>query len=102
MTDSWVSAEFKSLELPDKRLNRRCIHLLEELAANPKQSIPTACGRAGSKAAYRFFGNDRVDPQSLVSAHEDSVLSRIEGQNLILAIKTPHRWILPPVRPPRV
>lgn len=87
MTDSWVSAEFKSLELPDKRLNRRCIHLLEELAANPKQSIPTACGRAGSKAAYRFFGNDRVDPQSLVNAHEDSVLGRIAGQKLILAIQ---------------
>ncbi|MCK4870409.1 MAG: transposase [Gammaproteobacteria bacterium] len=57
----WIIEELTTLSLGDKRLERRAEKVLAQLSRNATDSIPTACGGAGeTKAAYRFFDNDRV------------------------------------------
>ena len=41
---SWAAEEFKTIDLGDRRLNKRAVLLAERLAANPVASIPQACG----------------------------------------------------------
>jgi hypothetical protein len=44
-------------QLPDERLKRRLVMLVEQLSQAPSKSIPEACGsQHDSKAAYRFLG----------------------------------------------
>jgi hypothetical protein len=43
-TASWAAAEFKDIDLGDKRLNKRAVLLAERFAENPTASIPSACG----------------------------------------------------------
>ena len=40
---SWAIEEFETINLGDKRLNRRAVLLAERLAENPSSSIPGAC-----------------------------------------------------------
>ena len=59
MEDSWVYDELQSMDLRDKRLEKRLISLLETLSRSSTARIPTACsGRAEMVAAYRFFENE--------------------------------------------
>jgi hypothetical protein len=61
MCNDWISNELKSINLSDKRLNRRLGEILGSLGERPHQNIPTACGgHAETMAAYRFFDNDKV------------------------------------------
>jgi hypothetical protein len=58
---SWASEEVASVDLQDKRLNKRLLNVLADLAQRPTASIPAACGGgAETKAAYRLFGNKKV------------------------------------------
>ena len=41
---SWATEELKYAELPDKRLNKRLIKIVENLAKQPHASIPQASG----------------------------------------------------------
>jgi hypothetical protein len=61
---SWARAEFSGVELGDKRLNERLIKLCDRLSDSPESSINRACEDwAETKAAYRFFKNERVDSE---------------------------------------
>lgn len=61
----WVTEELSSLTLCDKRLNSRAHKVLSQLSHNPTGSIPVACsGARESKAAYRFFDNERVNKEA--------------------------------------
>ena len=58
------------VDLGDKRLDNRCNKLIEQFMAKPSSSIPQACvSWKDTKAAYRFFANDDVSPDDLLSAH---------------------------------
>ena len=47
--------EFKTIDLGDRRLNRRAVLLAERLGQKPSASIPNACQSwAETAAAYRF------------------------------------------------
>lgn len=41
---SWATEELKYAALPDKRLNKRLIKIVENLAGQPHASIPQASG----------------------------------------------------------
>ena len=41
---SWAKEELKYTNLPDKRLNKRLIKIVENLAQQPHASVPQACG----------------------------------------------------------
>lgn len=84
----WSSAELKSLDLNDSRLNNRAIKLLDSLCAKPTVSIPAACESwQDTKAAYRFFDNSKVTKEKLLESHKTSVLQRMSGEDTILLLQ---------------
>jgi hypothetical protein len=74
----WVEQELSGCSFKDKRLERRLRTLLAQLASRPGGSIPLACQDwAGTKAAYRFFDNSRVDESEILEGHFQATLSRL-------------------------
>ena len=41
---SWATEELKDANLPDKRLNKRLIKIVENLAQQPHATVPQASG----------------------------------------------------------
>ena len=77
----WSALELRHVDLGDLRLNRRLVKLVDDLSRCPEASVPQASGDwAATKAAYRFWDNPRVDPDSIRAAHCDSTLERISGR----------------------
>lgn len=59
---SWIDDELSKSKFSDKRLGKRLIKLIRQLADKMGNSIPTACQDwANTKAAYRLF----FQPQSV-------------------------------------
>jgi hypothetical protein len=74
--------------LGDRRLSQRLVILASQLAADPSASIPKACGPWGqSKAAYRFFDNDKVNEDDLLAPHYQSTKERLKEQPVVLAVQ---------------
>ena len=46
---SWAAEEFATVDLGDKRLNKRLVKVVQQWADKPSQSIPTASGGWGDK-----------------------------------------------------
>jgi hypothetical protein len=81
----WVEDELRTVDLPDKRLDKRLRVLLDRFSSKPTLSIPAACnGWAEAKAAYRFFDNEGVNPAKLLQPHYDATLERIRQQSVVL------------------
>lgn len=84
----WAQEEFETIELGDKRLERRAVLLAERLAQKPGASIPAACDRwAETTAAYRFLSNDKVGWEEVLGAHVRSSLARMRQQRIVLCIQ---------------
>ena len=64
-----MSAELGGAELGDARLRKRLCSLADQLAARPSASFPKAFDDAKLEAAYRFFGNDEVTPETILAPH---------------------------------
>src|SRR5258708_21778683 len=76
-----------SVDLKDKRLNRRVQQVLSQLAGQPTASIPAACGgHAEMTAAYCFFDNDKVSFDGVLRAHLDATRTRIAAQPVVLLV----------------
>jgi hypothetical protein len=85
MLAPWIVDEMKTASLPDKRLNRRLMQVLDQLASRPTGSIPSACGGyAETTAAYRFFDNDRVTFTDVMQPHIDVTIERIKRQSVVI------------------
>ena len=88
--DTWCSKELTSVELGDKRLNRRLLKVASNLLNLPKTPIHEACSTwSEAKAAYRLFDNDKLDDVFLMNAHRSETLKRIKesNSNVIFAIQ---------------
>jgi hypothetical protein len=60
-SDAWIDQELVACEIRDVRLGKRFRILLQQFASGVGGSIPWVCQDwANTKAAYRFFSNDRV------------------------------------------
>lgn len=78
--DSWLERELAGCEFVDARLGSRYRVLARQLWEGFGQSIPLACQDwANTKAAYRFFSNERVDEASLLGGHFQSTRARFEA-----------------------
>src|SRR5262249_22517213 len=67
---SWIDEELVGCEFRDARLVKRFKTLVEQLSQAIGETIPMACQDwASTKAAYRFFSNERVDEQEILSGH---------------------------------
>lgn len=83
-----VSQEFSEVDLGDERLEKRCLRLAAQLSAQPNKSVPQACGTWGdTKAAYRFFSNDRVTREKLLEPHVRQTVKRSNERVSIIAIQ---------------
>jgi hypothetical protein len=74
----WIEQELAAVKLPDARLEKRLQHLVEQMAAGLGRSIPLACQDwAATKAAYRFFSNERICEEQILSGHFEATRERL-------------------------
>gem|GEM_PF-1345978 len=88
MEGQWFEEELAGCRLGDGRLDRRLRQLVEQMEAGFGESIPLACQDwANTKAAYRFFSNDRVSEEDILRGHFDATRRRFaasDGPILVL------------------
>lgn len=73
----WLDNEVSGCRFKDERLGKRFRTLIEQLWDGVGESIPFACQDwASTKAAYRFFANDRVNEKEILSGHFQSTRER--------------------------
>ena len=73
-SDRWIGSELARCKFKDERHGKRLRKLLEQLSDKIGGSIPLACQDwANTKAAYRFFENEKVMGDSV------NVASRIQS-----------------------
>lgn len=76
-----LTDEFKGVYLGDERLNKRLITLAKQFETNFGKSISYAAGDwSSAKAAYRFFDNDKVDYNQIISPHFSMTRKRVESE----------------------
>jgi hypothetical protein len=87
--DTWAQDELHHANLGDRRLNRRLVRLVGDLAAHPAAPVPVACGSwAATKAAYRFWDNHTVAAADILDAHCRRTRDRLPADDqLVLAIQ---------------
>lgn len=72
----------------DERLNKRLRRLLKRMGDAMRDGIPLACQDwANTKAAYRFFSNDRIGEAEILAGHFQSIRERFaaaDGRILVL------------------
>jgi len=83
----WAIEEFGKADLGDARRTARLVALARQLATSPHCSFPQSLPEAQLKAAYRFFDNDGVDTDGILSAHIGQTLARMRQLQVVLAIQ---------------
>lgn len=74
----WVEREAVDCQFKDERLGKRFRSLLAQLSSSPGDSIPLVCQDwANTKAAYRFFDNDRVSEAEILGGHFQATRDRV-------------------------
>src|SRR5688572_6114884 len=81
-----LASEVAGSNFDDKRLNARLKLLVEQLAKDPRASLPKSFDSAGLEAAYRFFSNPRVTPEDILQSHIKATRSRCEAQGDYLVV----------------
>ena len=78
--DSLIQQELECGAFPDERLGKRLGRMLDQFADGTAESVPLACQDwANTKAAYRFFANDRVTEADILAGHFRSTRERFSG-----------------------
>jgi hypothetical protein len=73
----WIDNEVVGCEFEDIRHGKRLRQLLEQLSGRVGATTPWACQDwANTKAAYRFFGNDRISEANILAGHFASTRER--------------------------
>jgi Transposase DNA-binding len=69
-SERWIEQELAGCEFEDERLTKRFEKLFRQLSSGIGQSIPWACQDwSNTKAAYRFFANERVSESAILGGH---------------------------------
>ncbi len=77
--EHWSDREIDEGAFKDARLGRRFGGLLKQIGDGMGGSIPFACQDwANTKAAYRFFANDRVEEADILSGHFAATRARYD------------------------
>src|SRR5262249_50682634 len=86
--DAWFDRELAGCSFADDRLNKRFRKLVAQIGSAMGQSIPLVCQDwANTKAAYRFFANERVSEADILAGHFQSTGERAittDGPVLVL------------------
>jgi hypothetical protein len=88
VTRSWWEGELAGCTFADARLGHRLHKLIERMDGAIGGSLPFVCQDwANTKAAYRFFSNDRVSEAQILAGHFQATRERFaatEGTILVL------------------
>jgi hypothetical protein len=86
--EKWLDRELAGSSFADERLGQRFRKLVDQLEGAMGESLPLACQDwANTKAAYRFFSNERVSEAEILAGHFQSTAGRFtaaEGPILVL------------------
>ncbi len=87
-TGAWCDGDLAGCSFADARLDKRFRKLLAQIGGGMGQSIPLACQDwARTKAAYRFFSNERISEADILAGHFQSTHDRAaatDGPVLVL------------------
>mgnify|MGYP001559143913 FL=1 len=85
----WADEEFGGAQVFEGRLRSRLASLARDFFKQPGKSIPAASAGCEAKvrAAYRFFANERLDMQALLSGHIAATLQRAAQHETVLAVQ---------------
>lgn len=84
----WIKKELSNLSLGDKRLNARLLEIAKNLSEHHQMPINQACEDwASTKAAYRFFANEKVSAEKVLRTHQDQTQNRLRKERVILNIQ---------------
>jgi len=84
----WAAEEIDTSVFLDKRHGQRLVTILETMEKGAEKGIPQASrSKAEMHGTYRFFGNERIKPEEILRSHQGSVLERMRGQEVVLAIQ---------------
>ncbi len=87
-TNGWAAEEMGQTNLGDKRLNDRLVSICDRFSESPESPINQACKDwAETKAAYRFFKNQDVEPGCILEAHRQMTAERAKPHKTILAVQ---------------
>ena len=76
MPADWVENELQTLDLGDKRRDRR-VKIVVDQFAQVGESTPDACrGTAALEATYRLANNPAVTPERILEAHHQATIDR--------------------------
>jgi hypothetical protein len=82
----WAEEEFGTVRLHDSRLKERLYTIAQDFYGRPCANITEACGSHGrAKGAYRFFQNEKVTMDVLLTAHTEATIDRIRQHRVVLA-----------------
>jgi hypothetical protein len=77
--EHWTEREIDESSFKDARLGRRFGELLRQIGDGMGGSIPFVCQDwASTKAAYRFFANERVEESDILSGHFAATRTRYD------------------------
>lgn len=85
---TWATKEFGTANFNDARLTNRLIKLADHFGNIPESPINQACGTwSETKAAYRFFKNEKVEAAEILSTHIANIIARCEAHKTVLSIQ---------------
>ncbi|HKI86196.1 MAG TPA: IS4 family transposase [Thermoanaerobaculia bacterium] len=83
---NWAEEEFGTVRFYDERLKQRLYRLAQDFYASPQAGIPEACGsKARTMGAYRFFQNQAVNMDVILTPHLEAAIERIKEHPVVLA-----------------
>mgnify|MGYP005993994719 CR=1 FL=1 len=86
--DRWVIEELSSLNLGDKRLDKRVKKILSDFSRSPLSSIPGSCkGWNETKAAYRCFSNPKISSDKILLSHKQSTIKRAQAHKRVFVLQ---------------
>ena len=96
-TGGWFDREIAGCRFADERLNKRLRNLLERMGDAMGASIPLACQNwANTKAAYRFFSNERFNEAEILAGHFQSTPGPLCGDGRAYPGSAGHHGVLVP------
>jgi hypothetical protein len=86
--NGWAQKEFGNIFLGDKRLTNRLIKIADQLSESPELPINNACGDwHQTKAAYRFFKNENVNSEAILTEHQKQTVMRANNHKTVLVVQ---------------
>jgi len=78
----------EQFDFGDQRINRRANKLMDSLSQRSEQTLSQAlCKKADYEAALRFFDNNLVEPNKILTPHFEATYKRCNGLDLVAVVQ---------------